>query len=554
MMRRSWLVSLGLAAALKMSIACSIFGDFSVEQCESDADCTNIGLAGYRCMENRICAHPDAGNGGGGGEAGGGGGATCTSNAQCTTDNLDIPHVCNRTTGQCAQLRDDEACRTLAGDWTEDELVILGVFVPLRPGSDLNREPSLLSVQLAVDEINASGGIPGAAGEAPRQLLTITCDQFDEDTLSGVVRRLVDEVGVHGFVGELESASLQSLILSDLAGQFFLATRANDESLKGIAFNDQGLLWHGLDDITELADVFPPVLLDAEQRAIALGATPDDVRMAIVASPSFGMGKLRVAAEPELIFNGQDITANGDNFLRVTLPFEGPSADYTSAVDELVAFEPHVVMGFAGDEFGTIIIPALEEGLSGAAPQPVYVASPGSRYSNLLLSSAQFNDFSTRFVGVEFLTNAALYGEYESRLEDAFFNAPAPTGYNVLYDAIYMTSLAVFAAGNVATLTPEGIVEGLKRLDDPRGEEVQVGTTAPTGINTFKEGLELLTIADGVQFIGTTGPLTFSDSDGSRIDMARGTYCLDEQADSSVRFRFGAQTLEGTELSGTPCW
>jgi hypothetical protein len=166
---------------------------------------------------------------------------------------------------------------------------------------------------------------------------------------------------------------------------------------------------------------------------------------------------------------------------------------------------------------------------------------------------AQPYDVHERFVGVEFPIDLPLYQGFVERLEFVLPHAPLPHGYNILYDAIYMLTYAVYAAG-VTNLTPEKLRDGLTRID--KGLPITVGTDG----NSFAEGIGLLQIsgeADAFEFRGTTGPLTWLNATGSRVAKIPGTYCLQRDATGAGVYAFGRrlynlESMQFVDAQGNP--
>jgi hypothetical protein len=516
--------------------ACSIFGDLEGDQCETADDCNAIGLTGYACSADHVCVSGADGQ--------------CVSNELCTQANQGIPHVCNRDTGRCARLKDDDTCQVLAGDgaWLAEDLFMMGIFLPL-DGTNPGASTGVFPAQLAIEEINLEQGLPARGAAPQRKLLGIVCDQSDAAALPGVVDRLTNEVGVHAFVGELAAPELQSLMVNELQDEFVLATRANDQSLKGAAFNDKGHLWHAVGDVEDLAPVYPPLLADAEAQAVLDDMAP--IRVMVILSTASAMTRLHAAVTPLLEFNDKDADANGADGNYIVRAVDGD--DYGDVIEEAARdYHPHIVLGFADEAFADVVVPGIEQRWNETTFHPIYVATPGARYSQDLLGAATTFQFTERFIGVEFATDPAVYDDFAQALDVMYFAAPPPMGYNLLYDAIYQLAFAAYGAGGIPSIGADNLVEGIKRIDDAGGQVVYVGRGSGAGMNHFAEGIEFLTVSDGFQFHGTSGPLTWIEGDGSR-DTAVGTYCLQLQPDDSVTYRFGAQRLMGSTLDGAGC-
>ena len=143
-----------------------------------------------------------------------------------------------------------------------------------------------------------------------------------------------------------------------------------------------------------------------------------------------------------------------------------------------------------------------------------------------------------------FHTDAALYQNLASRLATAFpASGLGPLGYNLIYDAVHVLTLAAFAAGD--SLDPPALATGLGKLDDSSAPVVQGGADA----------FSVLAVMGSIHLQVTSGLLDFDHQTGSR-SMGLTSFCLAQQQDSSVLYRFGAQTYNPSTmtLDGTGCF
>ncbi|HZO14069.1 MAG TPA: hypothetical protein VFB62_12445, partial [Polyangiaceae bacterium] len=144
-----------------------------------------------------------------------------------------------------------------------------------------------------------------------------------------------------------------------------------------------------------------------------------------------------------------------------------------------------------------------------------------------------------RFTGIELPTDRPLYRDFVERLPSFVPNGRAH-GYNILYDALYMTTYAAQAAG-VINLTPDKLADALTRLDG--GTLINVGTTG----DTFTEGIQLLLVdtdGDAFKFHGTSGLLEWDDTTGARKTQLIGTYCLAADGTGAVVYDFGRRLYD----------
>ena len=554
-----------LAFGLATAAGCSLIGTLDAEQCQSAADCAAIG-EGLVCQQN-LCVTVDNIGGGGGaggiGHEGGGGGAApvmCSSNLDCYEVYADeIPHVCNLETNRCGQLRDNDACSVLRGDYFEEKTVTFAVLAPLDPTSPAGHQAAL-TTQWAVKQINGEDGLPGPAGSADTRMVAVVCDQHHEQ-LDTSLARLVNDVGVHAFIVEGEPAQVRQLVGDQLRDQLVIAVQANDDSMHGANFDDGGLLWHLVGDISDLVATYQAVLAqtETEVRARYGIAAQDPIKVMVLKSQESDMSQLYADAESSLVFNGMDATMNGSDYEVFDMPSPEGDPDYAPAREAVLAFDPHIIIGMAGSAFLTEIVDDIEATWDDMNPRPFYIASPRARNSEGVVISAQVLRFANRFVGVEFTTDPTLFAEYDQSLRAEFgltFDNWT-LGYNLLYDAIYMLAYAAYGAGQVAAYTPAAFLTGLDRLDDAGGPPIAVGIDVPNAF-AWDEAIQRLSTSsapDGINFHGTSGQLAWG-VEGSR-NTGSGTYCLVESMDANgvtVNYAFGQQAYEGGGLVGPTCF
>jgi hypothetical protein len=516
-----------LSAVLAGLAGCTLLGNFTTEQCTLDADCSALGPGPFTCQSN-VCVP-------------GGTGAGCTSNVQCTTE-TGKPAVCNRATGACAQLLvEGGACQLRYGE-VRDDLVILAVLAPLDT-TGATKAAGAHVTKMAVDEINLAGGLPTPGTDPPRQtsLLALVCNEDAAPAdLEVELERLRDEVGVEAYLSEMPASQLRTLKDGGvLAHEVVLATRADEQQLVQMGFDEDDLLWHAVPNVSRLQTLYHATIGEAVNEASVRAMIPaDDVRIAIV-SGDFEAGSSALA-ENVLMQLDAEMPGQAQQFA-----IAKDDAQHTaSAVSQLALYQPHVVVDFVGPTFASSLIPQMEEVDMGLTfGNSIYVGSPGSRYSEELLLTAQLTtdpEMELRFVGVEFYTDRELYDNFAERLPSLVPEGKA-YGYNILYDAIYMMTYAVFAAG-VTDLTPEKIADGLTRID--HGSPVFVGTTSS---DSFALGIDRINFnlggGDAFQFVGTTGPLDWDDPTGSRLTNVVGTYCLTYDS-GAVHYDFGMRHFD----------
>lgn len=110
----------------------------------------------------------------------------------------------------------------------QSDAIVVGHLTPrtgfLGPLGDY----AVMAVDLALEEINASGGVMGRKFEALKE------DSVNPQTASTKAERMIERDKVIGIVGEISSASCLTIAqVADRTGRFFVNTGGNSDALRG---------------------------------------------------------------------------------------------------------------------------------------------------------------------------------------------------------------------------------------------------------------------------------------------------------------------------------
>ena len=110
----------------------------------------------------------------------------------------------------------------------QDGAIVLGHLTPRTGFLGPLGEYAVMAVDLAVEEINAAGGIDG------RQLQIIKEDSVNPQTASTKAERMIERDKVAAIVGEISSASALTIAqTAERAKKLFINTGANSDALRG---------------------------------------------------------------------------------------------------------------------------------------------------------------------------------------------------------------------------------------------------------------------------------------------------------------------------------
>jgi branched-chain amino acid transport system substrate-binding protein len=114
----------------------------------------------------------------------------------------------------------------------QSDVIRIGHLTPLTGFLGPLGEYAVMSVKLAVEELNAAGGVLG------RQIELLTEDSVNPPTASTKAQRMFERDGVTCIIGEISSAS--GLAIAEVAGRnkrLFINTGCNSDALRGSSCN-----------------------------------------------------------------------------------------------------------------------------------------------------------------------------------------------------------------------------------------------------------------------------------------------------------------------------
>jgi branched-chain amino acid transport system substrate-binding protein len=459
------------------------------EQCASDGDCATIGLSGRTCSDG-ICVLSDA----------------CTSSATCVERAGGAPAACVR--GHCVSLTSPDCTSVHPPEHIGyDETVFIGWMGPLSGNFASVGIPIHQAAALAFDEFEErANGIPGAINGERRALALIACHENADPVRAA--RHLVDTVRVPAIIGPTFSGiALDVATTVSIPGDtMLLSPSATSPAISGL--NDAGLVWRTAPSDAVQAVPLALLLAQLETRIRAdLALAPDQpIRVATAAKgDAYGMG-LFDALTPIVSFNGKSATQNLADATFLPTTYDDPttmSVNFTTVVDQLVAFKPHIVLPLGTTEGVTEIMAGVEAKWSGAAPRPRYLFTDGGRVDEML-SATQDESLRTRVMGTVPGRKGAKFDAFALRFEQRYGKTPGLFSENA-YDAAYLIAYAIVAA-DVGVLDGASIAGGMRRMSE--GALADVG---PMHINTT-----FSTIASdgGIDFDGVSGPLDFDNATG----------------------------------------
>lgn len=326
-------------------------------------------------------------------------------------------------------------------------------------------EASLPAADIAIEEINAAGGVLGR----PVELVTVD----NKSTVEGAVQALSQLIDVHDVVaiGGPESdgilASLDTLgenqipTMCPLCGTSDLDTYSGGYVFRiGASDSDMGLI--------------------SAQFAREMGFS----RMAMLVQNTEG------TASPAEVFK-QTFTEEVGGEIIADVRFEPGLATYQSQVDEAFQGEPDAVyMGAGFSEGGIILQEWQRRGYGGQ-----WLFSPDSNVpeiARLVNQGIEIGDGVARSVASAYDVESPTYQSYAPRYE-ALWGEPPNTGLGDAnhYDQFIILALAIAKAGST---DGAAIAAAIPEVTSPPGKAVY----------SYAEGLEAIEAGEDVDFYGAT--------------------------------------------------
>jgi hypothetical protein len=480
-------------------------------------------------------------------DAGAGGmdtGPECATNSDCYAlfrddDWVTNPRVCVQPAGTCVPLMTPDCPFVLPLELAEDDEwkmvrsgnpIIVGGFAPADTTSldTIGRNYDLALSELALETDGVYAG-----STVRRRVMMVVCNFFyaSQDQLDAPARHLMEELKVPGVVSTLLLQD-QAYVWENIArdnGVFMIQTLYSDQGL--ISARDDGLVWHMLSGADSLSVSYQP-LLDrtlSHLRAIGSLGAAEEVKVAhIRATDEPFLQDTANYLEANLQFNGQSVEVNEDAGLFESIPVISDYSDKddseqtnAAAVNSILAFAPHVVIGTTVSELFKRIIPAVESSWDALHPsqgRPFYlVGALGYNDPEMpgLINGASGGQrpLYQRILGVNWpaASDPTIYEEYQERYQEAY--GARQDGYENFYDATYYLLYGLAAAA--APLDGTKITLGLQRVT-ARGTNAQVTVGPGADMDTYVNRLANESMTK-IELIGAMGPPSW-DAFGTRND------------------------------------
>jgi ABC-type branched-subunit amino acid transport system substrate-binding protein len=542
MMRNTTLNDSALLAVLVFgaAVACnSIVGldDFSVSESSSAG---SAGSAGSDQAGGGTQSTTLPGEGGNDALPGG----ECVTNQDCidkfTADPPDIgaagaapdgpvAAVCIKPEQRCAALLSED-CNSITGDYANDNAIIIGSLFSTKGPQAATNIPRQQAAALAVEQVNAVGGIPAAAGsEEARPLVLVSCDEVTN--LVRAAEHLVKDLKVPAIVGP--NTSQDTLEVSSKVtvpnGTVVITPTAVASSIT--ALNDKDLTWLMVPSDVQRA----PLMIDQIgelEAAIKLERNKEAVKLGIVfRDDALGVGT-RTSLN-DLNLNGKSLgdALNLGNHVEID-GYVGTDPDQQAIVTKYLAFKPDIiVLAGTAEAVSKVMIPLEEQWVGDERPS--YMLIDSTKVPELLTATTNNESLRLRVRGTGITpgpagknTPAEAYNGFKIDYEVRYEGGTATiSGMGPSHDAAYAIGLALAATKDMP-VSGASVAAGLRKL---AGGPTKLTTLGTNLLSAFQK----LAAGSGITAVGSFGVLDW-DSDGAVKGGTLEMWCIGGTPDKPV--------------------
>jgi len=335
--------------------------------------------------------------------------------------------------------------------------------------------PMLDAAKLAVDQVNAQGGILGG-----KKLTTIVADtQGAPQTAVDAANKLVNAEHVPIIVGPLLSgttlASAQSVIIP--AGVAQISPTATTPALSTLTDNDW--VFRVVPSDAYQGPVLARLVYDKGYKRVALTYANNDYAVGISGTFREAYKKL-----------GGEITAD--------LPHDEKKSSYRTELAQLAKGDPQalVLIAFAGASGVTIVKEALEGGFF-----TQFIGTDSLRDKLLIEQIGADNLKTAFFTSPSAAPNGPAWDAFQQAYIAAYKSTKDKLFLEQVYDATFLAALAIEKAGS---LDRAKIRDALREVAGPGGEVVLPGE--------WKKAVDLIAAGKKIDYQGAAGNEDFDQN------------------------------------------
>ncbi len=469
----------------------------------------------------------------------------CTTNAECTEQatlaaandpaNADagsgsskVPAICLQSEGHCVTLTSDD-CTTVTGDYEDDKSIIIGSLFATQGTTATQNIPRQQSAMLAIEEVNAAGGIPASTvGSAP-PLVMVSCNTSVD--LVRAATHLVSDIKVPAIVGP--NTSQDTIDVSNKvtiqAGVVVMSPSAVAASISDLIDND--LTWLMIPSDNQRAQLMIKNINDLETTLKAQRVLTNIKLSIIYRSDALGVGT-RTSMDALNINGAQlaDPSNAGSPTGNVHIdPYDVKQTDYSPILTKELAFAPDiVVLAGTAESVTKVLTPLEQQWPAGTTNRPYYYLIDPSKGPELLAAVTGNDDLRLRVRGTGTKPGAdsvAVANTFSLDYLARYGSSPTASGTGPSYDAAYSIAYALAATKDLP-VTGANIAKGLRKL---AGGSVTIGTGTQDLLGAFQN----LAAGQNINGIGTYCPLDW-DPNGSVMGGTIEMWCIGTSGTTAV--------------------
>ena len=356
-----------------------------------------------------------------------------------------------------------------APDRESDGVLRYGLLLPQTGALDFLGPPMIDAANMAVEEINAAGGVNGAPVEA-----TLRDDGTEPDVANPAVDALLQE-NVDVIVGAAASSVTLSVI-DKITGAGVVECSPSNTGVQFTTYPDQDRYFRTAPPDNLQSQVLADLIVDDGNSDVVIVARSDE----------YGEGFAEFL-EKELNGAGADV---GDVIL-----YDPEATSYDDVAEQIADADPEAVALIAFDEGGAVLTAAIE---AGAGPADLQWYGTDGIQSGTFYESVDPNDPSV-VEGIRGTAPSAAPADGEATFQERFeaFSPGTDTIFSGhSYDCVVVTALAAVAAESDAS-------------QDIAAEIVNV-TKKGTKCSLYEECVALLEDGEDINYQGAAGPLDFT--------------------------------------------
>lgn len=357
-----------------------------------------------------------------------------------------------------------------APDRESNGVLKYGLLLPQTGALDFLGPPMIDAANMAIEEINAAGGVNDAPAE-----VTLADDGTDPDVANAATDRLLQE-DVDVIVGAAASGVTLSVI-DKITGAGIVECSPSNTGVQFTTYPDKGRYFRTAPPDNLQSQVLADLIVDDGNEDVVVVARSDE----------YGEGFAEFL-EKELNDAGADVS-------EVILYDTAEGTVYDDVAEQIADADPEAVAMIAFDEGGAVLTAAIE---AGVGPADVQWYGTDGIQSSTFFEKVDPND-PTVVEGIRGTAPSAAPADGEETFQERFqaFSPGTDTIFSGhSYDCVVIAALAATAAGSDAS---QDIAKGINAV-----------TKKGTKCSLYEECVALLDEGEDINYQGAAGPLDFT--------------------------------------------